>query len=282
MPARSAATARRLVPPAACGPTQACCWGPRTIFENTILACPSVARRGGAAASLFAQTRPLFKRKSTSPQTSLGVRRKLVFPCQRMAHDAFQVVEMRLPFEHSAGAVEIRHVSCASALPPLGHLDLEIEPRDAFDRVDHLEHGKAAAVTAIERDGGAARAQMGQGIGMRAHEVADVNIVADASAVWPRIIGAEDLDDRPQADRGFHCDLDEVSGSFGRLTDTRGGEMDNGLDLMLGDQGGDQRLVARVTDNKRRAVRYRPIETGCKIVEHHDALAGIEERVNHV
>src|SRR5215471_20005990 len=220
MPARSAATARRPVPPAACGPTQACCWGPRTIFENTILACPSVARRGGAAASLFAQTSPLFKRKSTSPQTSLGVRRKLAFPCQRMAHDAFQVVEMRLPFEHSAGAVGIRHDPWGVSPPPRGDLDLEIDPRDAFDRVDPLEHGKAAAVTAIERDGGAARAQMGQGIGMRAHEVADVNIVADASAVWRRIIGAEDLDDRPQADRGFHCDLDEVSGSFGRLTDT--------------------------------------------------------------
>ena len=41
-------------------------------------------------------------------------------------------------------------------------------------------------------------------------------------------------------------------------------------------------MVARVTDKKRGAVRYRPIETGCKIVEHHDALAGIEERVNHV
>jgi len=58
--------------------------------------------------------------------------------------------------------------------------------------------------------------------------------------------------------------------------------MDDSLDLMLGDQGGDERLVASVTDNKRGALRYRPIETGCKIVEHHDALAGIKERVNHV
>src|SRR5215813_6359719 len=220
MLAHSAATARRPVPPAACGPTRPRCWDPRTIFESTISACPSVARRGGAAASLFAQTSPLFKRKSTSSQTSPGVGQKLAFPCQRVAHDVFQVVKMWLPFEHSAGAVGIRHDPCGISPPPRGDLDLEIDPRDALDRVDHLEHGKAAAVTAIERDGGAARAQIGQRIGMRAHEVADVNIVADAGAVWRRIVGAEDLDGRPQADRGFHCDLDEVSGSFGRLTDT--------------------------------------------------------------
>ena len=58
--------------------------------------------------------------------------------------------------------------------------------------------------------------------------------------------------------------------------------MDDGLDAMLGYQARHERLVPGVTDDKRGALRHRPIETGAEIIEHHDALAGIEERVNHV
>jgi hypothetical protein len=49
---------------------------------------------------------------------------------------------------------------------------------------DHFERGETTPVTAIERDRGATRAQIGQRIGMRAHEIGDVNIVPDAGAVW--------------------------------------------------------------------------------------------------
>ena len=64
--------------------------------------------------------------------------------------------------------------------------------------------------------------------------------------------------------------------------DDRGGEMDDGVDPMLGNQRGDARLIAGVTDDERRALCYRPIETGCEVVEHHDALAGIDQCVDHV
>ena len=37
-----------------------------------------------------------------------------------------------------------------------------------------------------------------------------------------------------------------------------------------------------VADDERRALRYCPIETARKVVELHDALAGIDERMNHV
>src|SRR5262245_36078745 len=62
----------------------------------------------------------------------------------------------------------------------------------------------------------------------------------------------------------------------------RGGEMDNGIDPALRDQCGHARLVTDVADDERRALRYCPIETGREVVEHHDALAGIDERMNHV
>src|SRR5215471_21307597 len=62
----------------------------------------------------------------------------------------------------------------------------------------------------------------------------------------------------------------------------RGSEMDNGVDPVLRDQRSHARLVTDVADDERRALRYCPIETACKVVEHHDALAGIDERMNHV
>ena len=52
---------------------------------------------------------------------------------------------------------------------------------------------------------------------MRAHEIADVDIVANAGAIRRRVVGAEDLELGPQAERGFHRDLDEMGSSFGRL-----------------------------------------------------------------
>src|SRR6516164_6325528 len=64
--------------------------------------------------------------------------------------------------------------------------------------------------------------------------------------------------------------------------DDRGGEMDNSVNPMLRDQRGYAQLIADVTDDERRALRYCPIETGREVVEHHDALACIDERVNHV
>jgi hypothetical protein len=41
-------------------------------------------------------------------------------------------------------------------------------------------------------------------------------------------------------------------------------------------------LISGIADRKRRARRHRPIEAGCDIVEHHNELSSIEERVNHV
>ncbi len=58
--------------------------------------------------------------------------------------------------------------------------------------------------------------------------------------------------------------------------------MDDGVDLVLRDQSRHARLVAGPRDDKGRALRHRPVETGREIVEHHHALAGIDEGVDHV
>ena len=49
---------------------------------------------------------------------------------------------------------------------------------------------------------------------MRAHEIGDMNIVADAGAVGRRIVGAENLELGAQAERRFDRDLDQMRGAL--------------------------------------------------------------------
>ena len=58
--------------------------------------------------------------------------------------------------------------------------------------------------------------------------------------------------------------------------------MDDGVDPVLRDQRAHARLISGIADHERRTRRHRPIEAGGEIVEHHHALAGIDQRVNHV
>ena len=44
----------------------------------------------------------------------------------------------------------------------------------------------------------------------------------------------------------------------------------------------DQRLIADVADDERHARRHRPVEAGGEVVEHDHALAGVDQRVDHV
>ena len=58
--------------------------------------------------------------------------------------------------------------------------------------------------------------------------------------------------------------------------------MDDRLDAVLLDQRGDQRLVAGLALDQQRFRRHRPVEAGRQIVEHDHALAGRDQRVDHV
>ncbi len=72
----------------------------------------SVARpdcSGDAWRAVLAQAGAVFKRNRRVRKGSAGARQKLALPCQRVAHDGWQVVEMRLPFEQRTGTVGSRH-----------------------------------------------------------------------------------------------------------------------------------------------------------------------------
>ncbi len=55
----------------------------------------------------------------------------------------------------------------------------------------------------------------------------------------------------------------------------RGGEMDDGVDVMLAHKPRDQGLVAGLADDERNALGNGPAMPGRQIVEHYDRLAGI-------
>src|SRR2546422_615898 len=97
----------------------------------------------------------------------------------------------RFSSTHRRASLTVRWVPRRIAGPALGEVDLEVDARYALDSVDHLEHREAAAVAAIERHRGAAATQIGKRVGMRAHQVGHVDVVADAGAVRCRVVGAE-------------------------------------------------------------------------------------------
>jgi hypothetical protein len=53
---------------------------------------------------------------------------------------------------------------------------------------------------------------------MRAHQIADMDIIANARAVRCRVIGAINRKSWALAERGFASDLDEMGSTWARLT----------------------------------------------------------------
>src|ERR1039458_7095918 len=135
-----------------------------------------------------------------------------------MADDGVEVLELRAPVERSANAIDIGHQRGRIARSPSANLYDKIASADPPHRVDHLEHRRSATVAAVEGGALAAAAQIAKRGRMRPREVADVDIVADAGAVGCRIVGAEDVDPGPLAERGLAGDLDQMGRGWARLS----------------------------------------------------------------
>src|SRR6185436_7572025 len=101
-----------------------------------------------------------------------------------MADDGVEVVELRFPAQRLSDAVggSDRHRPVAGAAA--GELNREVMTGGAADRVEHLAHRIAAAVAAIERRAGAALAKIFERREMRTGEIGDMDVIADAGAVW--------------------------------------------------------------------------------------------------
>lgn len=109
----------------------------------------------------------------------------------------------RLPPEHLRSerriGDEFGRISCAT---------LTLHDRNGFaghglGRGDDFLHAEAAARAEIDRDGFAAFTQVFQSQGVRAGEIANVNVIADAGAVRRGVIRAKDGDVRALATGGL-------------------------------------------------------------------------------
>src|SRR3954464_6360852 len=100
-----------------------------------------------------------------------------------MTHDGVEVIEFWLPVQRLANAVGSgdRHHGVAGAAA--SERNREVVTGDAADRGEHLAHRIAAAVTAVERRAAAAFAQVAERREMRAGEIGDMDVIADAGAV---------------------------------------------------------------------------------------------------
>ena len=80
------------------------------------------------------------------------------------------------------------------ARPARSNLNFEVNSRCALNRLHYFKHRKAPTVAAIECQRRRTGSQMFERIGVRAYEIADVDVVADARAVGRRVIVAENVE----------------------------------------------------------------------------------------
>ena len=120
-----------------------------------------------------------------------------------MSHNRRKIVKPRLPPEDIAYALIRSDDASRIALPPRRIFHHEIDSRHALDRIDHPANRKTVTIAAIERQWRPTCAQVAQCQRVRSGKVADVNVIADASAVRGWIIGAEDFELRAQSPTRF-------------------------------------------------------------------------------
>src|SRR6185436_16675553 len=151
------------------------------------------------------------KRGTGVVQFALGY--KTAFPGERMADDGAEVVEFRRPAQQLADTGGGGDRDDDVSGPALAEIHREIVPDGEADRIQHLADRIAAAVAAVERGAHAVRPQIVQRSKVRAGEVADMDEIADAGAVWRGVVGAEHVDLGAAAECCFDRDLDEMGGA---------------------------------------------------------------------
>src|SRR6478736_8767224 len=136
-----------------------------------------------------------------------GVALQLLFPVERAADDAVQVVQPGLPPQHLADAIALRH-QCGRVPRATRQLDdIQRSSTDALDAAQYLADAVAMSVAAIQDLGLPARSEVVHRQQVRTGKVLHVDVVPHAGAVRRRIVGAEDAHLCAFADTGLAGDL---------------------------------------------------------------------------
>ena len=101
--------------------------------------------------------------------------------------------------------------------PASGISTLKSTPETRFTVSMTSQHRIAVPVAAVERRVGAAAPQIARAQRVRARQIADMDVVADAGAVRRRIVGAEHVHLVAPAECGLDRDLDQMRRALRRL-----------------------------------------------------------------
>src|SRR5690606_9221314 len=94
--------------------------------------------------------------------------------------------------------------------------DLEPVFPQSLHGLQDLENRIPLAIATIGDERLAATPEIGKRAQMRVHQIADMDIVANAGSIRCRVIRAVDIHARTMAERRLAGDLDQVRGAFGR------------------------------------------------------------------
>src|SRR5262245_19625831 len=146
-----------------------------------------------------------------------GSAAQLILPLERLPDDNIKICVAGCPAERAPDLFRGGHDLCRVTGPARSQTNFEPASAGALDRVDHLKHRKAAAVPTIENLAGPAGRQIGERGAVRARQIADLDVVADAGAIRGGIVGAKYLKMAAFAKRGLAGHLHLVGGPRGRL-----------------------------------------------------------------
>src|SRR6478752_252497 len=85
---------------------------------------------------------------------------EMALPIKRVPNNRVEVIIPWLPAENLADATPLCHEGRGIARPPRAHTHGEVALGGALDRCDHLEHGEAATIAAVQNFATPAFAQM--------------------------------------------------------------------------------------------------------------------------
>lgn len=131
-----------------------------------------------------------------------------MLPGQRMKNDGRKIIIAGIPPEQRCNLLGMRNNARGIARPSWSNSNRKVDAGCSFDRVNHFQNGKSAAISAVERQRWRAGSQVPKRLRVCAHEIADADIVADTSAIRRRVILPIYLQLISFADRGFNRNFD--------------------------------------------------------------------------
>ena len=132
------------------------------------------------------------------------------FPGERVSDDGLEIVQSGFPSKRLLNSLSSRDQHRRIARAPVLQACFEVDAGNPLYRLDDLQHGKAAAVAAIESCACPTSSQIVEREHVGMCEIRDVDIVSQAGSVGRRVIRSEDVEMAALAKSRLRRHLDEM------------------------------------------------------------------------